>query len=42
MYDPLDREVGFGVLDRYLRPKPAFCALAAERGNPAPCTPGQP
>lgn len=38
-YDPLDREVGFGVADRYLRPKPAFCALSAARGVRAPCTP---
>lgn len=38
-YDPLDREVGFGVADRNLRPKPAFCALAAKRGVPAPCPP---
>lgn len=41
-YDPLDREVGFGVVDRYLRPKAAFCALAAERGVQAPCTPTAP
>lgn len=41
-YDPLDREVGFGVADRYLRPKAAFCALASERGVRTPCTPVAP
>jgi polysaccharide biosynthesis protein PslG len=34
--------LGFGLIDRSLRPKPAFCALAAERGTSWDCTPGAP
>ena len=29
--------LGFGVLDPELEPKPAYCALALERGRPDPC-----
>jgi hypothetical protein len=40
-FDPADPEVGFGVLDRFGNPKPAYCALGREWGKNA-CPGGVP
>jgi polysaccharide biosynthesis protein PslG len=34
VFDPRDPDVGRGIVDRRLVPKPAWCALLAERGRP--------
>jgi hypothetical protein len=39
-YDPGDVEVGFGVVDRYLNPKPAYCAIGAEWTGHSPAVAG--
>ena len=36
--DPRDAEVGYGVVRKDLTPKPAYCALARERGRPRACS----